>query len=188
MKKTWILLLTSILALLSACKNTDPVLDDESLATLKADYQRIINQCPDAAGYFVEAQYELNGRVCDMNAQDLRPVYVHYLCYWWAGEKGYLVSLDRDFITGAYTAAEKEEIDVPWAGDSHIPNFDGFISLEEAIHIVKKSSVNDPETVFVTLRHPVLPNGSPRYVFGGQQGREEHIQVDAKTGELYVLE
>ena len=188
MKKILPLLLIGALALLSGCEKNG--YRHDSLRTLKSDYKKVIKQYPEAEGNFVEARYELNAKVSDAAAKDLYPIRVEYYFYWVEieNEAAYVVRYARDFETGEESEIIKEPIYEPWVEDSHIPNFDGFISLEKALKIIKESDEDSPETVFVTLRHPVLPNGSPRYVFGGTPDRDKHIHVDAVSGEIYIYE
>lgn len=88
MKKNYSLLLTLLLAfsgmmLLTACSDDDekdPVKPTKSyLEYLKEDYAMVTSRFPNAVGKFVEAQYELNGKVSELAAKDLKVINVTYV-------------------------------------------------------------------------------------------------------------
>lgn len=145
---------------------------------LKEDYKTVIKEIPDADGYFIEAVYELSGKVSETNLNDLKPVRVTYLFQWVGSDDvAYLVSMDRDFNTDKTSAIEKGTTSSPWE-DTKLGNFDGVISLEKALERLKASSYN-PATAYATLRKPVIPKTTLRYMFG------ENVYVDAMTGEVF---
>ena len=145
---------------------------------LKEDYKTIVKEIPDADGYFIEAIYELSGKVSETDLKDLAPVKVTYLFQWVGNDDvAYLVSMDRDFKTGKTSEIEKGTTSSPWE-DTKIGNFDGVISLEKALELLKASSYN-PASAYVTLRKPVIPRTTLRYIFGSD------VYVDATTGEVF---
>lgn len=141
-------------------------------------------------GTFFEARYLLNGFVSEHEAKDLKVVQTVNV----------YARLDRprevtdilyqycNYQTAPRSVFWMDSLHDIFAGDTHIVSsqFDSFITLERAIELVKAAEVADPQTRNVTLRHPVMPMGSPRYVFGGSPFREEHVHVDAVTGQVYV--
>ena len=145
---------------------------------LKEDYKTVIKEIPDADGYFIEAVYELSGLVSEKNLQDLKPVKVMYLFQWVGSDDiAYLVTMDRDFNTGKTSEIVKGTTSSPWE-DTKIGNFDGVISLEKALELLKASKYS-PATAYATLRKPVIPKTTLRYMFG------ENVYVDAMTGEVF---
>ena len=145
---------------------------------LKEDYKTVVKEIPDADGYFIEAVYELSGLVSEKNIQDLKPVRVTYLFQWVGSDDiAYLVTMDRDFNTGKTSEIVKGTTSSPWE-DTKIGNFDGVISLEKALELLKASKYS-PATAYATLRKPVIPKTTLRYMFG------ENVYVDAMTGEVF---
>ena len=119
-----------------------------------------------------------NSNVSETNLKDLKPVRVTYLFQWVGSDDiAYLVSMDRDFNTGRTSEIEKGTTSSPWE-DTKIGNFDGVISLEKALELLKASKYS-PATSYATLRKPVIPRTTLRYMFG------ENVYVDAMTGEVF---
>ena len=147
---------------------------------LKEDYQTIVKEIPDADGYFIEAIYELSGKLSETNLKELKPLKVTYL-FQWVGDDdvAYLVSMDRDFTTDKTSEIDKGTTTSPWE-DTKIGDFDGVISLEKALEQLYKASSNLPATAYVTLRKPVIPKTTLRYMFG------DNVYVDATTGEVVI--
>lgn len=181
-----------------------PIQDKTCKDFLIQDYLKAVNKYPEFIGHFMEAQYELTGKVSDLPLKDLKPVSVHYVLYYvdrveHEGEYGsvpYLLEQDRNFTNGRKSELVKTKVNSPWVFDSVIQNFDHFISLEEVIKIIKNSEYADfAQTRFITLRAPVISGelfpqreSAAQYVFGGISDRDEHIFVDAVTGAIAVLE
>lgn len=184
-----------------------PKTDKSTLEYLTSDYLAAVNQYPEFIGHFMEAQYELTGKVSELDLNELKPVNVHYVWYYVDrvqnpsnpqeyGSVPYLLEQDRDFTTGKTTELVKTRVNSPWIFDMTMTNFDHFISLEEVIKIIKTSEYADlAQTRFITLRAPVISDDlfpqreyDAQYVFGGSEDREAHILVDAVTGTINVLE
>lgn len=160
----------------------------KTLDLLKSDCKKVVDSIPEAKGMFVEAQYELNYKVSEKNAEEISPIAVTYIHYWWkeAEHHSYVIYQQRDFKEDKLSDIQVTTPGIPWLGDHQIASLDNLISLEQAIKNVKDSKFEDPQTVFVTLRHPVIANdnGHPMYVFGGSPSRVSHIMVDATNGEV----
>lgn len=176
--------------LLASCAKSDdpaPTPTPSYLDVLLADHAAILQNYPEFANAFREAQYELNGLVSETPAEDLKPVSVNYV-YAFIDTQEYtapLLQVFRDFTTGADLVYHYEHAASPYEGSAPIDPTKAKISLEEALQLVKKANVVPPETRFVTFRQYVykdLPN--IYYIFGGKQDREIDIYVDAITGEV----
>ena len=159
---------------------------------LLEDYQTIIKQYPDAEGYFVEAQYELNGNVSDLAVSKIKATkvkYVYYLGWNDTIKQSTIIYHERDFENGTEPVITRKQEDSPWFGDKFVSNFDGFVSLEKAIKNLKDAG-HKAETKYITLRYPMttFDYGHALYVFGGDPRRTEHFFVDAVSGEIYVKE
>lgn len=185
-----LLLLLAAAALLTAtavsCTKTEVVETMTNIEALEEDYATLIKHFPELDRTFVEAQYELNGILSQAPAESLHPDRVDYVCYYKPeGDKtGYVAYMHREFCdcqapTIVYTDSESD-----WSEDIYITNFKGFITLAQAIAIVKSKGKHVPDTRYVTLRHPAGED-SPRYIFGGTPDRESEIHVDARTGEIF---
>ena len=200
MKNLKVWMLAAILMLCGTMMLTSCSDDDETalpknyyLDCLKKDYATVLGRVPAAEGHFVEAQYELNGKVSEFLAKDIRVVNVTYVYnLGWDEDlnEAMIIYHERDFKEGSTPMITMYNSRTPWIGDKWIPNFDGFISLEDAIANVKASQYDDPETRYVTLRHPVMEFdcGHALYVFGGSPTRQKHIFVDAISGVVYELD
>ena len=172
------LLLGCLMIVPSCKKDLDPDADfKDTIEYLKEDYQTVVKQIPDADGYFIEAIYELSGKVSETDLKDLKPLKVTYL-FQWVGDDdvAYLVSMERDFTTGKTSEIEKITTSSPWQ-DTKLGDFEGVISLEKALKNLK-SSPHNPATAYVTLRKPVIPRTTLRYMLG------DSVYVDALTGEV----
>ena len=145
---------------------------------LKKDYKTVVKKFPDADGFMIEAQYELSGKVSETELENLKPVKVTYV-FQWVGKDAVsnLVTMERDFVTGKTSKIIVDRATSPWQ-DAKLGNFDGVISLEEALKQLKASEFS-ASTAFATLRTPVIPNATLRYMFG------DNVYVDAKTGEVF---
>ena len=137
--------------------------------------------------------YVLNGKVSELAAKDLKVINVTYVYnLGWDEDLGesMIIYHERDFEDGSTPLIFMYNSRSPWMEDKLIPNFDGFISLEQAIENVKNADIEDPETAFITLRHPVIEfdKGHALYVFGGSPDRDKHVFVDAISGEVYELD
>lgn len=171
-------LLGCLMIVPSCTKDPEPEADEkDSIEYLKEDYKTVVKEIPEAEGFFIEAVYELSGKVSENNLDDLKPVKVTYL-FQWVGDDdvAYLVSMDRNFLTGKTSEIERGTTSSPWE-DTKLGNFDGAISLEKALQLLKASPYR-PATAFATLRKPVIPRTTLRYMFGSD------IYVDALTGEV----
>ena len=179
MKRTFLLLLAGCLLMAPSCKKDDSDKDTkDSLYYLKEDYMKVVKEYPEADGFFIEAEYELSGKVSETDLKDLKPVKVKYL-FQWVGKDdvAWLAKMERDFQTGKVSDIYLEKVSSPWE-DTKLGNFDGLISLEKALEKLKATSYN-PATAFVTLRKPVIYKTTVRYMFG------EKVYVDATTGEVF---
>ena len=205
-------LLSGVVFTMASCSDDDdnapaPKTDKTTLQNLIEDNIAAIVAYPEFYGHFMEAQYELTGKVSDLDLKDLKPVNVHYVWYYVDrvqnpdnpkeyGNVPYLLEQDRDFIVGRTTQLEKTRVNSPWIWDMTMSNFDHLISLEEVIKIIKTSEYAElAQTRFITLRAPVISDElfpereyAAQYVFGGSEDRDEHILVDAVTGTINVLE
>lgn len=179
MKRTFLLLLAGCLLMAPSCKKDDSDKDTkDSLYYLKEDYKKVVKEYPEADGFFIEAEYELSGKVSETDLKDLKPVKVTYF-FQWVGKDDVarLATMERDFQTGKVSDIYLETVSSPWE-DTKLGNFDGLISLEKALEKLKATSYN-PATAFVTLRKPVIYKTTVRYMFG------EKVYVDAATGEVF---
>lgn len=179
MKRTFLLLLAGCLLMTPSCKKDDPEKDTkDSIYYLKEDYKKVVKEYPEADGFFIEADYELSGKVSETDLKDLKPVKATYY-FQWVGKDDVarLAVMERDFLTGEVSDIYLEEVSSPWE-DTKLGNFDGLISLEEALEKLKASSYN-PATAIVTLREPVIYKTTVRYMFG------DKVYVDATTGEVF---
>lgn len=186
----------------TACNKNDENQPKEQTKTcfeyLKQDYDTIVNRYPMAEGRLMEARYELNGKVSELTFDELKPVSVEY--WYYISEQNEetqefhaaAISQEHNLINPqAAMVITLQEAYSPWFNDKIIPDFNNYISLEEALRNVKNNDCNDPQTRFVTLRYPViygLDRGHAFYVFGGSEDREEHVLVDAISGEVVVLD
>ena len=206
------MLLMGVAFTMASCSDDDdntpaPKNDQTALQNLIDDNLAAVVKYPEFYGHFMEAQYELTGKVSDLDLEDLKPVNVHYVWYYVDrvqnpsnpeeyGSVPYLLEQDRNFTTGKTSELVKTQVKSPWIFDMTMTNFDHFISLEEVIKIIKTSEYADlAQTRFITLRAPVISDDlfpqreyDAQYVFGGSEDREEHILVDAVTGTINVLE
>ncbi len=166
--------------------------EENNITILRKDYLETVIQNPQLYDHFYEARYTLNGIVSDTPLEDLHAEDVTYVFARAYMERKMtdVTYAYRNFSTTEPLQYSTESFNDVWAGDTYIKSFDNFISLDDALRIVKEDSNwgDSLQTRFVTLRHPVLPMGSPRYIFGGSPGRSTHIHVDARTGAIYVYD
>ena len=157
------------------------------LKQLLADNTAILQQYPNFEGSFREAQYELNGIVAQMSAEDLKAVSVNYV-YAYADMVEHsepLLQVTRNFQNGFGLVYHLSKATSPYEGSAPINPAKAQISLEEALKLVKEANVVPPQTKFVTLRQYVYKDlPSIYYIFGGKQDRTVDIYVDAVTGEV----
>ena len=186
----------------TACNKNDENQPKEQTKTcleyLQQDYDTIVKRYPMAEGRFMEARYELNGKVSDLSFEELKAVSVEYWYYISVQDEetqefhAAAISMEHNLVNPqAATVITLQEASSPWFNDKIIPDFENYISLEEALRNVKYNDCNDPQTRFVTLRYPViygLDRGHALYVFGGSEDRDEHVLVDAISGEVVVLD
>lgn len=191
MKKLFLIPVAFVgMLLLASCAKSDdpaPTPTPSYLDVLLADHATILQNYPEFANAFREAQYELNGLVSETPAEDLKPVSVNYVYAYtdMVEHNEPLLQVFRDFTTGADLVYHYSHATSPYEGSAPIDPTKAKISLEEALQLVKKANVVPPETRFVTFRQYVykdLPN--IYYIFGGKQDREIDIYVDAITGEV----
>ena len=119
-------LLGCLMIVPSCTKDPEPEADEkDSIEYLKEDYKTVVKEIPEAEGFFIEAVYELSGKVSENNLDDLKPVKVTYL-FQWVGDDdvAYLVSMDRNFLTGKTSEIERGTTSSPWE-DTKLGNFDG---------------------------------------------------------------
>ena len=157
------------------------------LKQLLADNTAILQQYPNFEGSFREAQYELNGIVAQMSAEDLKAVSVNYVYAYtdMVEHSEPLLQVTRNFKNGFGLVYHLSKATSPYEGSAPINPADAKISLEEALKLVKEANVVPPQTKFVTLRQYVYKDlPSIYYIFGGKQDRTVDIYVDAVTGEV----
>ena len=172
---------------------TPPIMKKTNLEYLLEDYETVIAHYPVMDGHFMEARYELNGKISDYPAKELYPVMVTY-CYYYFQEiedeyRAAVVYHEREFKEGTTPIIIVEQATAPWVNGKIMPVKENYITLDQAIDNVKKSNCKDPETRFVTLRYPVIggfDRGHALYVFGISDTQAEHVFVDALNGEVIV--
>ena len=173
-------LILGCMLMASSCEK-ETKLDAKTATTidyLKKDYEKVVKKYPGAKGFLIEAQYELSGKVAETELANLKPVKVTYV-FQWVGEDAVsnLLTMERDFVTGKTSKINVDRATSPWE-DAKLGNFEGVISLEKALEQLKASEFS-VHTAFATLRTPVIPNATLRYMFG------DDVYVDAKTGEVF---
>ena len=203
MKRLLAIFMIGCMLLPASCKKKETTTTDVDTSTsktsmefLRQDYRLVTTRFPEAEGCMVQAQYRLNALVSEKKkAKDLYPSRVEYIYdLGWNAEKGLntVVTYERNLTTTTVPVIFYEELPKQITGKKFIGDFSEFKTVQDILKIIKDKKTEAPaiESAYVTLCYPDIEfdQGHALYVFGSPAETNEHVCVDAISGEVFVLE